>query len=213
VPTDLTKFEQITHLVQITLEHFGRIDALANIAGWGHYDRFEELSAENLRMQYEVNLLGLAELTRRILPTMKAQRSGPIVNMCSYDSRIAIPPLTVYASTKYAVEGLTDALRRELAPWGIRVIRIHPSAVTGTEFNQKAARDGGIRYTSVPIGRVSREVVARVVVAMVARPRREVFLSRLYDVPALANRWFPWLVDWVLSAWVRRMRREELLRG
>jgi short-subunit dehydrogenase len=192
---------------------FGRIDVLANIAGWGHYAWFEELTPQFLRQHYEVNIIGLAELTRQVLPAMKAQRSGTILNMCSYASRIAVPPLTVYASTKYAVEGLTDGLRRALSPWGIRVVRIHPSAVTGTEFNRLAAMEGGLRYRSLPIGRVSREDVARVVVRLAVRPRPVVFIGRVYDVGVLANVLFPWLVDWISSTWVRSMRRKELEGG
>jgi NADP-dependent 3-hydroxy acid dehydrogenase YdfG len=213
VPTDLTSIDQITRLVRVTRETFGRIDVLANIAGWGRYDWFEELSPEDLRQQYEVNVLGMAELTRQVLPVMKEQRSGHILNMSSYASEISVPPLTVYASTKYAVEGLTDGLRRELIPWGINVSRIHPSGVKGTEFNPKAGREGGIRYRSFPLGKVTREQVAREIVALVERPRRKIFLSRLYDVPVLLNRLFPGFVDFASSLWVRWKRREELRRA
>jgi len=209
VPTDLTDPAQITQLVQTTLATFGRIDILANIAGWGHYNWFEALSAEELRQQYAVNVLGLAELTRQVIPTMKAQRSGTILNMSSYASRIAVPPLTVYASTKYAVEGLTDGLRRELLPWGIKVIRIHPSGVTGTEFNEIAGR-GGIHYRSFPLGKVSRERVAQAIVQLVEQPRPAFFLSRLYDVPVAVNKLFPGLVDQLSAAWVHWKRRQDL---
>lgn len=213
IPTDLTERSQITHLVQRTLARFGRIDVLANIAGWGRYDWLEELSPENLREQYEVNVLGMAELTRQVLPAMKAQRSGHILNMSSYASKVAIPPLTVYASTKYAVEGLTDGLRRELIPWGIHVSRIHPSGVGHTEFNKKAQRDGGIRFRSFPIGKVSRERVARVLVGLVERPRRAVLLSRLYDVPAVLNKLAPGLIDLASSTWVRFKRKDALAKA
>ena len=114
VRTDLTDLSQITDLVQTTLSTFGRIDILANIAGWGNYDWFEELSAEDLRNYYEVNIIGMAHLIQQVIPIMKTQRSGYILNMSSYASEIATPPLNVYASTKYAVKGLNDALRREL---------------------------------------------------------------------------------------------------
>ena len=210
VPTDLTDGAQIARLVKTSLTSFDRIDVLANIAGWGRYDWFEEMSADDLRRHYDVNVIGLAELTRQVLPAMKDRRSGFILNMCSYASKIAVPPLSVYASTKYAVEGLTDALRRELIPWGIRVMRIHPSAVPGTEFNQQAARHGGLRYRSIPIGRVSRERVARAMVRLVERPRRAVFLSHLYDVPALANLLVPGMIDILILNWVRTMRRRDL---
>ena len=210
VPTDLTDRAQVTHLVQATLVEFGRIDVLANIAGWGRYDWFEELTPEDLRNQYEVNILGMAELTRQVLPAMKAQKSGHILNMSSYASKIAVPPLTVYASTKYAIEGLTDGLRRELIPWGIEVSRIHPSGVKGTEFNRQAGRHGGIRYRSLPIGKVSRKRVAEVILRLVEHPRRAVFLSRLYDVPVVLNELAPGLIDGVMSLWVRRKRDQEL---
>ena len=213
VQTDLTVIEQIRNLVKTTLATFGRVDILANIAGAGYYDWLEELSSENLREHYEVNVIGLAELTREVVPAMKAQRSGFILNMCSYSSVIAAPPLTVYASTKYAVEGLTDGLRRELIPWGIKVMRIHPSGVTGTEFKEKASRDGGIRFKSISLGQVSRARVARTLVRLVERPRRSVFIGRVYDGLAILNKLFPWTIDLASSVWVRRKQAEELKQG
>jgi NADP-dependent 3-hydroxy acid dehydrogenase YdfG len=209
VPTDLTDLEQITNLVQTVLSAYGRIDVLANVAGWGFYDWFEELSADELRRHYEVNVIGLAELTRQVIPTMKAQRSGFILNMSSYVSRISVPPLTVYASTKYAVEGLTDGLRRALRPWGIAVIRIHPSSVSGTEFNKNVIRDGGVEYQAVPIGRISRERLARHIVSLIEKPRRALFISRIYEVPVLINKFFPEFIDWMSSNWVRRKHDQE----
>ena len=210
VQTDLTSVEQITNLVQTTLSTYGRIDVLANIAGWGIYDWFEELSSEELRRHYDVNIIGLAELTRQVIPTMKAQRSGFILNMSSYVSEISVPPLTVYASTKYAVEGLTDGLRRALLPWGITVIRIHPSSVSGTEFNQTAARSGTVQYSAVPIGRISRELLARHIVRLIEKPRRALFISRVYEVPVMLNRLFPEFVDWISKNWVRNKRNKEI---
>ena len=209
VRTDLTDLAQITDLVQTTLSNFGRIDILANIAGWGVYDWFEELSAEELRRHYEVNIIGLAELTRQVIPAMKAQQSGHILNMSSYVSRISVPPLTVYASTKYAIEGLTDGLRRALLPWGITVIRIHPSSVSGTEFNKNVVRPGRVEYASVPIGRISRERLARHIVGLIERPQRALFISRVYDVPVLLNKLFPGVVDWISATWVRKEQKEE----
>ncbi|HEY2981420.1 MAG TPA: SDR family oxidoreductase, partial [Anaerolineales bacterium] len=213
VRTDLTDIEQIRNLVKITLETFGRVDILANIAGTGYYDWFEELSSENLREQYEVNVIGLAELTREVIPAMKSRRSGFILNMCSYSSVIAAPPLTVYASTKYAVEGLTDGLRRELIPWGIKVMRIHPSGVTGTEFKEKASRYGGIQFKSITFGQITRERVARTLVHLVERPRSAVFLGRIYDILAILNKVTPWVIDWASAFWVRRKQAEELSKG
>jgi NADP-dependent 3-hydroxy acid dehydrogenase YdfG len=213
VPTDLTDCDQITHLVQATLSKYGRIDILANIAGWAIYDWFEELSPDELRQTYEVNVIGLAELTRQVIPTMKAQRSGSILNMSSYVSRISVPPLTVYASTKYAIEGLTDGLRRALIPWGITVIRIHPSSVSGTEFNHRVTRGGTVKYRPVPIGRISRERLARHIVGLIENPRRALFISRIYEVPVLINKLFPEIVDWISETWVRRQRKQQVPAG
>jgi NADP-dependent 3-hydroxy acid dehydrogenase YdfG len=210
VPTDLTKPEQITNLVQTTLTRFGRIDILANIAGWAVYDWFEELSPEEVRRPFEVNVIGMAELIRQVIPTMKAQRSGFILNMSSYVSRISVPPMTVYASTKYAVEGLTDGLRRALLPWGITVIRIHPSSVTGTEFSQHTTRGGTVKYTPIPIGRVSRERMARHIVGLIEKPQRALFMSRIYEVPVVINKLFPGIVDQVSAMWVRYKRKKEI---
>lgn len=210
VPTDLTRPEQITNLVQTTLSNFGRIDILANIAGWAVYDWFEELSPEEVRRPFEVNVIGMAELTRQVIPAMKAQRSGYILNMSSYVSRLAVPPMTVYASTKYAVEGLTDGLRRALLPWGITVIRIHPSSVTGTEFAHHFTRGGTVKYTPIPIGRISRERLARHIVGLIERPQRALFISRIYDIPVMINRYFPGLVDRLSAFWVRRRRKKEI---
>lgn len=210
IPTDLTDLNQITNLVKTTLSRFGRIDVLANIAGWGLYDWFEELSPSELRQSYEVNVIGLAELTRQVIPTMKDQRSGFILNMSSYVSRISVPPLTVYASTKYAIEGLTDGLRRALLPWGITVIRIHPSSVSGTEFNKNVVRPGTVDYSAVPIGRISREQLARHILRLIEKPRRALFISRIYEVPVLLNKVFSDVVDWVSETWVRRKRKNEL---
>jgi len=141
---------------------------------------------------------------------MKAQRSGFILNMSSYVSRISVPPLTVYASTKYAIEGLTDGLRRELLPWGITVIRVHPSSVSGTEFNKNVVRPGKVEYSAVPIGRISRQRLARHLVTLIEKPRRALFISRLYEVPVLLNKLFPEFVDFTSETWVRSKRKDEL---
>lgn len=210
VPTDLTDPDQITDLVEKTVSRYGRIDVLANIAGWALYHWLEEMEYKDLRRAFDVNVIGLAELTRQVIPIMKRQRSGFILNMSSYASRVAVPPLTVYASTKYAVEGLTDGLRRGLLPWGITVIRIHPSAVTGTEFNQRVVREGGLQYRPVPIGRVSRERLARHIVRLIEKPQRAFFISRTYEVLVLLNRLFPEVVDAFMAMWVRLKQKNEI---
>lgn len=210
VKTDVTKPHELSRLVSSTVQAYGRIDVLLNIAGWGSYDWFEKFSQRDLKQQFEVNIVGLAELTRLVVPFMKSQRSGHIINMASYASRVSVPPLTVYASTKYAVEGLTDGLRRELAPWNIHVSRVHPGSVSGTEFNQKAKDRGGVEYKSIPIGRVSREYVASKIIRLIRNPQAELFIGRIYDIPVFINRHYPQLVDWFYYLWVYLKRRREI---
>lgn len=213
VKTDLTKYAQVRSLVNKTYKKFGRVDVLLNIAGWGSYDWFEHLKPAHIKEQYEVNVIGAAWLIHEVLPIMMEQRSGHIINMSSYASRIAVPPMTVYASTKYALEGLTDGLRRELLPWGIHVSRVHPSGVDGTEYNSKASKRGGVSFKSPGIGHVSREHVARVLERLVRHPRPEVFVGRLYDFPAFINRYMPGLVDFAMKIYVGRQRKKQLKLG
>ena len=210
VKTDLSKYADVQHLVTQTYAKYKRIDVLLNIAGWGSYSWFEDYKVEDIEQQFAVNVLGASYLIHDVLPIMKAQRSGHIINMVSYASRVATPPLTVYASTKYALEGLSDGLRRELLPWGIRVSRVHPSGVTGTEFNAKASQRGGVSFQSAGIGNISREYVARRLHQLILHPRPELMLGRLYDVPAFINRYFPALVDLALETYVKLKRKDEL---
>lgn len=207
VKTDLTDPKQIANLVRKTLSKYGRVDVLLNIAGWGAYGWIESLSLKNLDTQFAVNVMGALHLIRLVVPAMKKQGGGHIINMVSYASRIAVPPQTIYAGTKYALEGLSDGLRRELLPWNIRVSRVHPSGVEGTEFNAKAARRGGVSFKSPGIGHISKEYVARKLHKLILQPRSELMLGRLYDVPAFLNRHFPWMVDLFMKMWVTKKRR------
>lgn len=210
IPCDLTKTKEIDTLIDQTIEKFGRIDVLINNAGWGAYGWIEDLTLEDIKGQYSVNIVAMAYLCHKVVPFMQAQRSGHIINMSSYASRIAVPPMSIYASTKYAVEGFSDALRRELDPWGIKVTRIHPGSVAGTEFNQKARARGGAEYKFAGIARISREKMAREIVKILIDPQRELLISKLYEFPAFFNRHFPGLVDFFMSTWVGWQRRAEM---
>lgn len=210
VKADLNSPVAIDRLIERTFKRFGRVDVLVNIAAWGSYAWIETQSYKDLSTQFAVNVLGAAYLIRKVVPIMKKQRAGHVINMVSYASRIAVPPQTIYASTKYALEGLSDGLRRELAPWGIRVSRIHPSGVPGTEFNAKASRRGGVHFDSPGIGNVSKQAVARAVRRLIEHPKRERMIGRLYDVPAFLNRYAPWTVDLFMKTWVAKKRRKEL---
>jgi len=123
----------------------GRLDALVNNAGYGSYGALEDVPMEEARRQCEVNLFGLARLSQLALPMMRAQGSGAIVNITSVGGKMHEPLGSWYHATKFAVEGLSDCLRMELAPFGIHVVVIEPGAIK-TEWGG-IARDSMLKYS------------------------------------------------------------------
>jgi NAD(P)-dependent dehydrogenase (short-subunit alcohol dehydrogenase family) len=130
---DLTDDASIVAAMERIRSEAGRIDVLVNNAGYGALGALEAASEEEIRRQLEVNLFGLIAVTKAILPGMRQRRSGVIVNVSSMGGRIAFPFSTLYHATKYAVEGLTESLQYELAPFGIRTRIIEPGGYK-TEF-------------------------------------------------------------------------------
>jgi NAD(P)-dependent dehydrogenase (short-subunit alcohol dehydrogenase family) len=116
---------------------FGRIDALVNNAGYGAYGPLEVTSSESIRRQFDVNVFGVLETTKALLPHFRARRSGTVVNVSSVGGRIAFPLGTLYHGTKFAVEGLSEALQYELQPMGIRVKLVEPGGIR-TDFGGRS---------------------------------------------------------------------------
>ncbi len=133
VPLDVTDEEQAKVAVGATLAHFGRIDVLVNNAGFGLLGAVEEASAREVEDLYRTNVFGLLNVTRAVLPAMRKQRSGRIINISSDTGFLASPGWGLYASTKFAVEAISEALHAELAPLGIRVTAVEPGTFR-TEF-------------------------------------------------------------------------------
>ncbi len=123
---DVERQPQIDAAVEAAHRRFGRIDVLVNNAGYGYLAAIEEGEDANIRAMFETNFFGLAALTRAILPFMRAQKSGAIVNISSMGGFIGFPGSGYYAATKFAVEGLSKSLAKEVAPLGIKVIIIEP---------------------------------------------------------------------------------------
>ena len=113
------------------------LDVLVNNAGYGQMGPVEEVSDADVRRQYETNVFGLLSVTRAFVPKMRDRREGRVVNVGSIGGRFTFPLMGVYNSTKYAVESLSDALRNELAPFGVTVSIIEPGPIA-TEFNDRA---------------------------------------------------------------------------
>jgi NAD(P)-dependent dehydrogenase (short-subunit alcohol dehydrogenase family) len=123
---DVTSDDQIKAAVAQTEKRFGAIDVLVNNAGYGYQSSIEEGVDEEIRAQFETNVFGLAAMTRAVLPGMRARRRGHIVNISSQAGFIGFEGSGYYAATKHAVEALSDALSREVAPLGIRVTCVEP---------------------------------------------------------------------------------------
>ena len=126
VDLDVADSDQIAAAVAAVQARFGRIDVLVNNAGYGYQSTVEEGVEEEIRAQFDANVFGLFAMTRAVLPIMRAQRSGRILNVTSVGGLIGYQGSGYYAASKHAVEGLSDALRAEVEPLGIQVTCIEP---------------------------------------------------------------------------------------
>jgi short-subunit dehydrogenase len=130
---DVTDHETIVKGVEEVIEEQGRIDVLVNNAGYAIYGAVEDTTIEDARRQFEVNLFGLAAITKQVLPVMRKQRSGRIINITSMGGKIYTPLGAWYHATKHALEGWSDCLRIELKQFGVDVVIIEPGMIA-TEF-------------------------------------------------------------------------------
>lgn len=212
VRTDLSKLEDIQSLVRQALGKFGRIDVLVNNAGFGRVDWLENLDPEkDIQSQFDVDVLGVVQTTRQVLPVMMQQRSGHIINICSMAGLVAMPTYTIYAACKHAVHGFSEALRREVRPWGIDVSVIYPGGVM-TEFKQHA---GIHRKTGAATPKrllLKADEVAAAVLKLVRRPRSMQILPQLWSVSVWLNRNMNWLVDYLAIHRFTVPEREEELK-
>lgn len=126
ITLDVCKQSDIDAAFTETLERFGRIDVLVNNAGYGYLSAIEEGDNEQLRTMFEANFFGLLAMTQKVLPFMRERRSGRILNISSQAGLMGNPGTGFYSSSKYAVEGLTEALSKEVAPFDIKVCSIQP---------------------------------------------------------------------------------------
>lgn len=124
---DVTKPAEVKAAVQQALQKFGRIDVLVNNAGIGYFGAIEESEDEEVRKMFEINFFGLAQVTKEVLPIMRKQRSGHIVNISSIGGMVAFPAVGFYNATKFAVTGYSEALAKETAHLGIKVTVVAPS--------------------------------------------------------------------------------------
>lgn len=129
VQLDVTDDTSVKNAIDHIISEAGRIDLLVNNAGYGLVGALEDLAMEEIKSQYETNLFGLIRVTQAVLPTMRKQRSGRIINISSGAGIFGYPGGSAYVSTKFAVEGLSESIAYELEPFGIKVILVEPGFI------------------------------------------------------------------------------------
>ena len=143
LPLDVTKPEQVTTAVEQAIAKFGRVDVLVNNAGYGTAGAVEEVTEAEFMPMFETNVFGLVRVTQALLPQFRKQKSGNIVNLSSIGGLVGLPGWGFYNASKFAVEGLSEALGAELAPLGVHVTIVEPGPFR-TDFlgrsGQEAAR-------------------------------------------------------------------------
>jgi NADP-dependent 3-hydroxy acid dehydrogenase YdfG len=137
LPLDVTQPKSVHQAVESVMQQFGRIDVLVNNAGYAVYGAVEEVSDEKIRQMYDVNVFGLLHMIREVVPHMRQQGAGRIINISSIVGKLVLPVNGTYASTKFSVEALSNALRLELAPFGIQVVLVEPGGIK-TQFSATA---------------------------------------------------------------------------
>ena len=144
VSLDVTSGAEITAAVEKTIAHFAQIDVLVNNAGIGYFGAIEESEEAEVRRMFEINVFGLAKMIQEVLPQMRKRRIGHILNIASIGGLRSFPGVGFYNATKYAVDGLSESLSKELAPLGIKVTIIAPSGFR-TDWAGRSAKDSNIR--------------------------------------------------------------------
>jgi NAD(P)-dependent dehydrogenase (short-subunit alcohol dehydrogenase family) len=140
---DVTKPDQIRDAVKKSRDRFGRIDVLVNNAGIGYFGAIEESEDSEVRSMFEINFFGLAKMTQEVLPVMRAQHSGHIVNIASIGGLVGFPTVGFYNATKFAVDGFSEALSKETAPLGIKTTIVAPSGFR-TDWAGRSAKNSSV---------------------------------------------------------------------
>lgn len=183
---DVTDPASVEHVVDRIVGETGRVDILVNNAGYGLMGALEDVPMDQAQDQFDVNLFGAARLIQSVLPMMRQQHSGRIINITSVDGKIAQPLASWYVASKFALEGLSDALRLELVPLGIDTVVIEPGAIQ-SEWADIATNH--LRETSA-VGpyKPTAERAAAILQAVKRFSSKPQVIARLVDRAALSRR-------------------------
>ncbi|MFL6344053.1 MAG: SDR family oxidoreductase, partial [Nitrososphaeraceae archaeon] len=129
---DVDNDKSVLDAINRIVTEYGSIDVIVNNAGYALVGALEQTSMEEIKAQFETNFFGAVRVMQAVIPAMREQRSGKIINITSIGGRIAIPLDSIYHATKFALEGLSESIQHELEPFGIKVILVEPGAVGST---------------------------------------------------------------------------------
>jgi short-subunit dehydrogenase len=203
VAADLTRAEDLDRLFVAVDNHLGALDLVVNAAGVGAYGRFESHDSAVLRQIVEINLIALAEVCRRSLPLLRQGDRASLVNIGSVVARRGLPGRAEYSASKFAVAGLTEALRAEWTIDGIHVLQVNPGFTT-TAFEQNLVANTAI-YQTPHLRSMTADQVADAVLHSLLRRKNEVTLTWLGRLLLGFNRISPRFVDWGLGRWAKRL--------
>ncbi len=225
IELDVMDDASIVRAVAHAFNAAGRIDVLVNNAGFAILGAVEDLPREEIRRQFEVNVFGAMALCRQVLPIMRRQGTGTIVNVSSVAGRVSVPLMGAYCASKFALEALTDSLRVEARPFGIRVVSLEPGS-TRTAFQVRAVREsasvlerkdsvyaslylGAFASYATPALSASPEDVARRITGVVSKRRPGArYRVKWHDALAVAvTRVLPArALDFGVSRWIGLVR-------
>ncbi len=206
VPTDVRDYGQIERLIRVTQETFGRLDVLVNNAGQGLGVWAKDLTMAPVEDLFRTNVLALIYATRLALPGMITRRRGLIINISSVAGKVGTPSDSVYAASKFAVNGFAQGLRAEVAQHNIHVLTVCPFFTSGTRFSQNVVGRGFEPRN--PLRRMSAQRVAELTLDAAAQGKHEIVLTRLARTGVFLNNVMPGVVNWSLAKAARFLRQK-----
>ena len=183
---DVTNEKSIAIALETTINEFGAIDAIVNNAGYSLTGIFEAATTEQLQHQYDVNVFGVMNVVRAILPHFRKKRSGTIINVSSVGGKITLPLYSMYQSTKWAVSGFSEALQFELRPFNIKIKIIEPGAVVTDFYNRSMTHTKNEGFTAYD------EFVQKIHAVndkFVSRGNHPIKIAKIIFKAAISNNW------------------------
>jgi short-subunit dehydrogenase len=203
IPTDVTEAGAVERMAQAAIRELGGIDILVNNAGRGMSATIGDASSADIEALFALNVLGAARAIRAVVPIMRAQHDGMIINISSMAGRVVIPRIGYYSASKFALTALGDALRLEEADRGIKVMNVFPGTTQSSFGENRLGARGRQAHQVLPP--VTAEKVAKRIARAVERNQRSVYISWFPDRAAVALNWLaPWAISAVLRRWARR---------